>query len=159
MVSKVYIKNKWQSVKDFFNPRQKWLTKVIPNHWCDKTELVPLLLFTILIDFVEKENGLDQLTVDWDSERTFVSQEYIDAVMTNYGELKDAYYYVKHERPNLQKAHLDSYPDIDLSNGRFSTKEPYEVAYRENNRLEKELQDKDMKAMMTIVKHYEILWT
>lgn len=159
MVSKFYIKDKWQVVKDFFNPRQKWLTKVIPNHWCDKTELVPLLLLAILIDFVEKENGLDQLTIDWESERAFVSQEYIDAVMTNYGELKEAYEYIKHERPILQAAHDESYPEIDLSNGRFGTKEPYEIAYRENNRLEKELQDKDLKAMMTIVKHHQLLWT
>lgn len=142
----------------WFKPRQKWLTKVIPNTWCDKTELVPRLLFTILTDFVENENGLDQLTIDWDKERAFVSQKYIDDVMTSYGELKEAYEYVKYERDKLLKAHLDSYPDIDLTDT-LALKQPYEIAYRENNRLEKELEEKDLKAMMTIVKHHQILWT
>lgn len=160
MVSKFYIKDKWQSVKDYFNPRQKWLTKVIPNHWCDKVELVPLLLFTVLTDFVENENGLSQLSINWETERAFVSQEYIDNVMTSYGELKETYDYIKVDRPILEKAFYDSFPEIDFSkSGTFATKEPFEIAYLENNRLEKELRDRDLKAMMTIVKHHELLWT
>jgi hypothetical protein len=158
MVSKFYIKTKWQDVKDWFNPRQKWLTKVIPNHWCDKTELVPLVLFAILVDFVEKENGLDQLTIDWDQERAFVSQEYIDSVMSSCLALKEAYDYIKTERPLLDKALADSYPDIDLTDT-IKLKQPYHIAYAETNRLEKELEEKDLKTMTTIVKHWQFLWT
>ena len=42
----------------WFKPRQKWLTKTIPNTWCDKTSLIPHLLFTCLVNYVEDENGL-----------------------------------------------------------------------------------------------------
>ena len=102
------------SISSFFRPRQKWLTKVIPNTWCDKTELIPLLLFTILIDFVEGEKGTDQLNVDWSEDLAagYVTQEYVDNINLIYGEIQAAYEYVKNERPLLLKAHDESYPDV-----------------------------------------------
>jgi hypothetical protein len=161
MVTAFYIKDRWQAVKDWFNPRQKWLTNVIPNHWCDKTQLVPICLFQILINFVEEENGLDQLNVDWEDEikNGHCSPEYVASVMLYCTELKAVYDYITAERLVLEQAFVDSYPEVDISGNGFSTKEPFEVAYRENNRLEKLLEEKDMHAMMTIVKHRKILWT
>jgi len=35
----------------------------------------------------------------------------------------------------------------------------YEEAYAETHRLEKLIEEKDMSAMLTIVKHYQRLWT
>lgn len=158
-MNKYFWNQKWSEVKAYFNPRQKWLTKVIPNTWADKTWLVPNLLFAILIDFVEEEKGLSQLDINWDEERAFVSDEYIKEVMTSYGELKEAYEYLKNEREALKEAHANSYPEIVMTDKGMTTKEPFEIAYAENNRIEAELKEKDMKTMMTIVKHYEILWT
>lgn len=141
-------------ITTWFNPRQRWLTKIIPNTWCDKDHLVSLVNFAILVDFVESENGLSQLDVDWDAERKFVSQEYIDNVMRVYGELKEVYTYIKEERPLLEKQLSDSYPDFDIS-----TSLPYHEAYGETNSLEELLSNRDTWALMKIIEHRDVLWT
>lgn len=140
----------------FFNPRQKWLTKVIPNTWCDKVELVPTVNFAILVDFVESEKGLSQLDLNWsdDLKNGYVSQEYIDNVNRVYGELKDVYTYIKVERPHLEKQLSESYPPFPDSKD-----VPYSVAYSEVNRIEKCLADKDTWALLKIIEHRGCLWT
>jgi hypothetical protein len=149
-------------IRAFFNPRQKWLTKHIPNTWCDKTELIPTLLFACLIDFVESEKGTEQLHVDWseDLEKGYVTPEYVDSVKRIYSELEEAYRYVKNERPWLQNALNASYPEINFGkDNTISTAEPYHIAYAETNRIEKEIEDKDYWAMNIIIKHVGVLWT
>jgi len=152
----------WADVRAFFNPRQKWLTKQIPKTWCDKTELVPLVLFAILIDFVESEKGCDQLNVDWseDIAKGYVTPEYVDSVKRIYSELLEVYHYAKTGRAALQKALDESYPEIDItSKTPWKTEQPYEIAYAETNRLEKLIEEKDQWAMTTIIKHVGVLWT
>jgi hypothetical protein len=143
----------------YFNPRQKWLTRVIPNTWCDKVELVPQIIFACLIDFVEGEKGLSQLDFDWEKELEdgHVSQEYVDNVIKVYSELRDVYVYIKTERALLQKQHVASYPDYPLP-PELEGKGYYEV-YAETNRLEKLIKEKDQWAMHAIVTHVGYLWT
>lgn len=142
-----------------FNPKQKWLTRVIPNTWCDKSELIPQILFECLIHFVEKEEGLKQLDIDWDKEikNGYLSKEYVDSVIGVYTDLKKAYEYVKNERPFLQKQHEESYPPYPLPNHMKGLK--YEELYGEQDRLEKLIEEKDQWAMHTIVTHVDYMWT
>lgn len=143
-------------ITTWFNPRQKWLTDVIPTRWCDKTELITMVNFAILIDFVEGENGLDQLYIDWDEQLKggFIGQEYVDNVKHVYGELRDVYYYIKTERASLQKRLNDSYPPYPDT--RALT---YEAAYGETNRLEAEIEERDTWALHKIAEHRGVLWT
>lgn len=166
----------------FFKPRQRWLTRVIPNTYCDKVELVPRLLFVVLVDFVESEDGLSQLDIDWSKEIAdgHVTQDYVDDIKRTYGELRDAYHYVKHERDALQAAHDDSYPTllpgvhgifeeptVDATGTKSSCMRScetlygmsYAEAYAETNRLEALIEERDQAAMMTIVRHVKVLWT
>ena len=161
----------------WFNPRQKWLTSVIPNRWCDKVELVPLVNFAILIDFVEQENGLNQLDTDWEQELKdgHVSQEYVDNVMRVYGELKGVYNYIKNERPQLEKDLENSYPEpkipfneiftpLEFGSAEMASTETiyggsYEEVYGETNRLEKLIEDRDTWALRKIIEHRGVLWT
>ena len=163
-------------ISAWFNPRQKWLTKTIPNTWCDKTTLIPDLLFTCLIHYVEDEKGL-QDEIDWseDLKAGYVSQEYIDTIKTRSALLRAVYNYVKTERSELEAAHDNSYP-IPLSPAKdlFTQNEdgnrtmrscddvygmPYAEAYAETNRLEKLIEEKDLWAMNTIVKYHQYLWS
>ena len=163
-------------ISAWFNPRQKWLTKTIPNTWCDKTTLIPDLLFTCLIHYVEDEKGL-QDEIDWgeDLKAGYVSQEYIDTIKTRSALFRAVYNYVKTERSELEAAHDNSYP-IPLSPTKdlFTKNEdgnrtmrscltvygmPYAEAYAETNRLEKLIEEKDLWAMNTIVKYYQYMWT
>ena len=164
-------------INAFFNPRQKWLTKTIPNTWFDKTALIPHLLFTCLVHYVEDEKGLQDQT-DWsdDLEKGHVSQEYVDSVKNTDNELREVYNYIKTERPDLEKQHQNSYPTrkskgvddlfVETEDGNFTMRScedlygmPYKEAYAETTRLEKLIEEKDMWAMQTIVKHYQKLWT
>lgn len=52
---------------DLINPKQRWLIRKIPRHWKDKSELIPDLLFSMVIHFVEKEDGLVVLRYQIDS--------------------------------------------------------------------------------------------
>lgn len=172
----------YQKIRSFFCSRQHWLTRAIPRTYCDKVELVPCVLFAILVDFVEKEKGLSQLDVDWTQDLAdgHVSQDYIDTLNAKYGQLRDAYNYIKTERELLQSAYDNSYPVLLTGvNGMFE--EPtfdaagnkssflrscetmygmsYAEAYAETNRLEALLEERDQDAMMTIVRHVKLLWT
>lgn len=159
-----------------FNPRQKWLTKSIPNTWCDKTTLIPHLLFECLIHYVEKEGGLRDQT-DWseDLKGGYVTQEYIDNLKTRDELLRAVYNYVKTERLVIESEQDNSYP-IPLSPTKdlFTKNEDgnrtmrtcddvygmsFTEAYAEVNRLEKLIEEKDMWAMNTIVKYYQYMWT
>ena len=162
----------------WFKPRQKWLTKTIPNTWCDKTSLIPHLLFTCLVNYVEDENGL-QDEVDWDDDlaKGYVSQEYVDSRKQIYGDLREVYNYIKTERPQLEKQHHDSYPVrkeqdkvkdlfVEAEDGNFTMRSceelygmSYQEAYAEVNRLEKLVEEKDMWAMNTIIKYHQYMWT
>jgi len=166
-------------IRAWFKPQQKWLTDVVPRTFCDKVELVPRVLFAILVDFVENEKGLSQLDMDWSKEIAdgHVTQAYVDDIHKTYGELRDAYNYVKHERDALQSAHDASYPSllpgvtdmfVPIRDGsglrRMLTCEEqygmsYAQAYAETNRLEALIEERDQDAMMTIVRHVKTLWT
>jgi hypothetical protein len=164
-------------ISAFFKPRQKWLTKTIPNTWCDKTALIPHLLFTCLTHYVEDEKGLRDHT-DWteDLEKGYISQEYVDSVKNTDNELREVYNYIKTERPELEKQHENSYPTPSSKaiNDLFIKEEDgnctmrsceelygmsYKEAYAEVHRLEALIEEKDMWAMKTIVKHYQKMWT
>lgn len=155
----------WNNICAWFNPRQRWLTKVIPNTWTDKTELIPRLLFTCLIDFVESEEGLSQLNMDWEDElaQGHVTQEYIDDINKCYGLLKEVYDYVKTERDVLEKQQNAAYPELPpnlFSKGYVNTDHrSYGEMYGEVNRLEALIEQKDQWAMKAIVEQVGILWT
>jgi len=152
------IKELYYLIRDFFSPQQRWLTKKIPNHWCDKTELIPLCLFTMLKHFVEEE--MDNVLWDWNEEVKdgFISQPYADKVSAQEKEIRGIYHYITVERPALEKQRDNSYPPMgDLMQP--LNKGDYETLYGEVNRLERLLDEKDTDALVRIVKLREILWT
>lgn len=174
--NRFFYNNLKDSIEAWFNPRQKWLTRNIPNTWCDKTTLIPQLLFECLVHYVEEEKGLqDQL--DWTSDLKdgHVTQDYLDTIYKRDAALRSAYNYIKFERPELQRQHENSYPEIRPTNKEmFAANKngysimrscedlygmPYKQAYAETNRLEKLIDKKDMMTMNVIVKYYQNMWT
>lgn len=130
-------------LKSFLNPQQKWLTNKIPNEWCDKVELIPNILFACLVHYVEEEEGLRDL-IDWtdEIEKGYIRKEVVDKIISVDSELRAVYDFIKYERPLLKK-------QLDMEH----------FSYTEANRIEEELNKKDLIAMQQIIKHYQILWT
>ena len=177
-----YYTNTWSNlcsaVKYWFKPQQKWLLDEIPNTWCDKTELIKVVLFKMLEHYVEEEHGL-QDKEDW----TFpgnAPQDYIDRVKKVDGSLREVYDYIKVHRPILEKQLDDAYPKIEhagvqcwlqfelleelddtraLKKERETKMRECKLAYDEVERIEELINEKDEWALTTIVKNRLILWT
>lgn len=133
---------RWDAFKAFFNPRQKWLTKHIPNTWKDKPELVQDILFACLIHFVEEEKGLhDESFYKKDLDDGYISQQYYEDAIAWNNDLREVHHYITKERPILE---------TELE----ETVEPRDWIVV----LDKQ-HDKDIWAMSTIVKYSRYLWT
>lgn len=125
------------------NPRQKWLTKQIPNSWCDKVTLIRDLNFAMVVHFIDEEKCFEYTDYEGSSE----------AHAKFAAELKECYNYIKIVRPTLQVAHDNSYPTDETHTG------DYHKDYAEVNRLEKEIEDQDTKWLTWIVTNRGFLWT
>lgn len=172
-------KNQYYNLCAWINPRQKWLTKKIPNRFCDKVELIPLVLFEILVNFVEDEDGLESI---WGNR--YLNEEYSEDYRKIREpirkELEEIYEYIKTDRARLEKELDESYPkainggdlfdhlEEDDSNGKKMYKlksceeiygMSYEEAYCEVRRLEALIEERDTWAMTGIIKHRDYLWT
>lgn len=155
-------RDKWDRLKWWLNPRQKWLIKKIPNHWEDKDVLIELVLEECLIHFIEEENGFSLLN---------------PGVIEDF---KEAYEYVKTGRAKLEKECEDSRPKLltdDLRN--VNVKEingikftiytmksldelygaPYGEAYKRYNELSKLIEEKNKWVHDLIFKNREHLWS
>ncbi len=140
---KIKFKVKYDKLRYFLNPRQKWLTKQIPSEWNDKTTLIPLINFAMVKHFVEVEdaNHLTNWAASGDGPAKF------------HEELKDCYDYIKNRRPQLEKELDASYPDEDTRTGK------YEIDYAETNRLELLINKEDTKYLTWIVINRDYFWT
>ena len=140
------IRFKWNDLCCYINPRNRWATDVIPNHWSDKTYLIPEFLFASIIHFIEGEKARE-MTV-WQKKKE--------------KELLEVYAWAKNGRKEFQEKIDKAYPEF---NGKFPwdnenmNKETYEQVYGEVNRLEAEIEKIDTKHLTWIVKNRQILWS
>lgn len=139
---KVKLFNIWDTICYAVNPRQKWLTKQIPNSWCDKVSLVRDVNFAMIVHFVEGEKCYENT----DYENSGGGHPKFAK------ELMECYLYIKTRRPMLDKMYWESFPDDDKYTG------DYLVDYAETNRLEKEIEEQDTKWLTWIVTNRGYLW-
>lgn len=142
-VLKCKLSRAYDSLKYKLNPRQKWLTKQIPNSWCDKVTLVRDVNFAMVVHFIE-------------GEKCFENTDYVGSGESHAKfarELMECYSYIKTRRPMLDKMHWDAYPNEENMTGE------YHKDYAEVNRLEKEIEDQDTKWLTWIVTNRGFLWT
>lgn len=89
-------------IHDFFFPKQKWLTKkVIGRSWKDKPELIADILFECVINFVEKEKGVDDT---WKYEDKYTSYDRENERQ----EILKIYRYAKNIRSRLEHKCFES---------------------------------------------------
>jgi len=171
---------KW-NIRDYFFPKNKWLFKKIGNHYCDAYGLVDIILFEILVHFVEVDKGLDSIWNDElyadDLEKGYITEEYKNERSEIRNQLWTTYHYIKNERPELEKQEDESHPkplkphtewfvpcedSIGLKR-MLSCEERYgmsfQEAYAENIRINKQIEDMDTLTMEIIIKHRKYLWT
>jgi len=164
-----WLTSHWYGVRPFYYnqissriwPRQKWLTKTIPRTWADKVTLIPDLLYTCIIHYVDDdgEDCFGTIIIDREPYKT---------------ELLECYNWAKTGRKEFEEKVNQALPKTDSWESFF--KEPDENGYRimfscedrtgktheelygEHNRLEKEFYQLDEKYMTWIVKNVRTLW-
>lgn len=102
-----------QYICDRFNPKQRWLTKKISRSWQDKPELIRDLLFEILVNYVESENGLHDIDYDWSEDLAagYISQEYIDSTKRTDDIVRRCYTWIKKDRVELEDR-MNKFPPV-----------------------------------------------
>lgn len=182
-IKRLFSRYFWYDIKyaisSYFNPHQKWLTKVIPNTWMDKPELIRNLLFACLVNFVEKD-GEDCFEVNdwaWSEEKVELRKK-----------LERAYDIIKVQIPALEQEiedmwerELKSEESFDVEkwwDSKFEDKQtrivegeeittyrmkPLTEEQRENTQkrlaIEQKIVDLEQEALYIIVENRLCLWT
>ena len=144
LFSRYFWNDLWYRITAFFNPRQKWLTKLISNQWMDKPELIKDILFACLVHYVEEEKGINNPDFyETDYKEGHISKEYFDHCIEVNTDLQNVYNYIKTERPKFE----------------LVIEREQDTNFRIAIKMESEMNDKDVWAMTTIAKYSPYLWT
>ncbi len=120
----------------------RWVWKNIPKQWRDVDYIYETVLFDGLVNYVEKEKGL---------EATIHEPSMSDMI-------KEIYHWAKIGRDELQNDINKSYEGITLDSIHKQTPE-HVIKMNESNRLEKLLDDTNTKHMTWLVENRHYLWT
>ena len=152
----------WTDIKCFFNPRQKWLTKKIPNHWCDKVELIRIVLFESLVHYVDGEKCFEVLA--WEEEdfkgvslnwKTLLNEK-----QERKAKILKCYDYITKQRPQLSADLSKAFPEFDIDDlFRIHISPNYLESYGEAIRIEELIEKLDNETLSTILELRERLWT
>jgi hypothetical protein len=163
-------------IKCFFNPKQKWLTDLVPNTFCDKTGLIPKILFACIVDYVEVEREQDhvhEIGYDWSEEleNGLMSLDSVDKIKRRDAQIMEVYGWAKSGREYFQERIDAAYPpsqswdemfkrtgDLDNSYELIPSKERTEC-YKRVNELEEILAENDKKYLKIIIDLVPELWT
>jgi hypothetical protein len=167
------IKDLWWHVRDWFNPKQKWLTSKIPNRWMDKDQVWEICILEGIKHYVEGECGLGKILfrdgkvvmfLEYDDIQR--STDYPDYQKEFDCEVKWAYDQITINLPKLMEEEEKEWIKIrsdkknlsfaDINNG---TKADYDRVYGEKDRLEKEIEDLKTKVMVWAVTNRAKIWT
>jgi hypothetical protein len=153
----------YEQISSRLRPRNRWLTKKLPRTWCDKVELIPIVLYEMVIHFVEEEKCFERL-------------EYRD-IPEEEKMIKEIYHWAKTGRTAFIEKIDNSYPPLEetefvrIETGevderdrpyyelKSKSKKSYEELYGELNKLEAEFTSIDDKYLNWIVLNRARLWT
>jgi hypothetical protein len=160
-----YKLNMWyyDKLRPIFKPQHSRLRKAIPKQWCDITSLIVDVNFEFIKTFYEEEY-IDGV-VDWSA--TDCHKEFAEW-------LELSYKWITKRRPELEKERDEAYPEtlpfekmfeeVQDSKGNkmyqmVDSGIPYDIKYKEVNRLEKVIEEKDTEILTQLIKRRDYFWT
>lgn len=153
----------YDKIRPIFNPQNRKIRKAVPRIWMDVSEMILHVNFEFIKAFYEDEYKAD--IVDW--EATEHHKEFAEW-------LEGAYQYITNIRPQLEINLQNAYPPhkefdemfkpIVEKNGNkkyqlIEDSVPYEVRYREVNRIEEEIENRDTEVLTELIKRRDYFWT
>lgn len=133
------IKDIYYNIRDFLFPRQMWVLDCLPNNWRDKDEVIRLVLFECVLNYIEEEKGLEWVAWLDEKEKGFKKK------------LVEIYSYIKFGREALNLQLNNSYPEKGEDGD-------YNVIYAEVNRIEGIIKEKDEEYLKWILENKGSLW-
>lgn len=129
--------------KNIMRNKQKWITSKLKGDYLEIDQVMGIAVFQCLVHYMKNDGGLERSSYDWDKEvvRVNMSQEEADRIKKEGELLIRCYDYIQMERPL------------------FVEKMRKETDWRELERLDKELYEKDTEIMKIIVENRGILWS
>jgi hypothetical protein len=153
----------YDHIKTIFNPNNDRIRKAIPRQYRDISGLVVDVNFEFIKAFYEEEYKAD--IVDW--EATEQHSEFAKW-------LEGAYTYITKEKPQLETDLNNAYPphkDFSEMFKPYVNKDgkkmyefaddgiPYEVKYKDVNRIEEEIEKRDTEVLIELIKRRAYFWT
>ena len=153
----------WEIIRPIFSPSNQRIRKFIPRTYRDISHLMVDVNFEFIREFYEDEYKAD--IVDW--EATEQHSEFAKW-------LESAYAYITKERPQLGIDLNNAYPPFKSFGDMFKPTVdkdgkkmyeladdgvPYEVKYKEVNRIEELIENKDTEILTEFVKRRNYFWT
>lgn len=133
-------------IHTIYVPQHSNLRAAIPKTWCDLDGCIESFLFACVIDFVEKEKGLE----DWEVEYQEGSRKEQASM------LREVYNWAKVGRQAAEDAMFAAAPKHDL---RKSIWETLNGDYTEYQRIQDEMEAKTQRYLLWIVENRRIMWT
>jgi hypothetical protein len=153
----------YDHIKTIFKPNNSRIRKAIPRQYSDISGLIVNVNFEFIKAFYEDEYKAD--IVDW--EATEHHSEFAKW-------LESAYTYITKERPQLEIDLNNAYPPFKSFDDMFKPivdKDgkkmfemaddgiPYEVKYKDVNRIEEEIEKRDTEVLTELIKRRYYFWT
>jgi len=153
----------WEIIRPIFSPSNQRIRKFIPRTYRDISHLMVDVNFEFIREFYEDEYKAD--IVDW--EATEQHSEFAKW-------LESTYKYILVERPQLNEDLENAYPPFKNFSDMFKPTVdedgkkmlemaddgiPYEVKYKEVNRIEELIETKDTEILTEFVKRRNYFWT
>ena len=153
----------WEIIRPIFSPSNQRIRKFIPRTYRDISHLMVDVNFEFIREFYEDEYKAD--IVDW--EATEQHSEFAKW-------LESAYTYIIKERPQLEIDLRNAYPPFKGFDEMFKPAVdkdgkkmfemvdddiPYEVKYKEVNRIEELIENNDTEILTEFIKRRNYFWT
>lgn len=154
----------YEDIRPIFKPANQRLRKFIPRKWRDVSHLIVDVNFELIKIFYEEEYAKGY--IDWDSDEQHKS-------FAKW--LEGAYHYITVDRPKLEEDLNDAYPPLGVDGFKGMFEEvykdgkktyrmiddgvPYEVKYKEVNRIEDLIKSEDTSILKEMIKKRDYFWT
>lgn len=153
------IRNGWDNLRYFLNPRQRWLTKKIPYHWVDKDRLWEICILEGIKHYVEQDNGLGYEPGDYESSQADPTYPEHQAEFDR--EVKSAYEEITKTLPGLEKRLEEAWKKVPCRDLTMLPLPPidYHAVYGETDRLEEDINNLKTRIMVWAVTNRGKIWT
>ena len=146
---------KW--IKRTFKPFNKEIRAQIPTReWKDLRDMIPDVLYAMIIHYVEKDNGAEMTEIDYSKPDEYGEREFLEKRNQERSMILQIYGWAKSGRAYTRKKIEEALDEAHKNRKKGLT---YEEQYGEMEKLEKYLVEKDTKYLTWIVENREILWT